>query len=106
MAFLSLILTMGVFIPWDVIFTVNGIWGFNPNYFLGVKIFSLPLEEWLFFICIPFACVFTHYVLLLYFPKMKLNHKNNKIYCLYFNYSTAIIVSLNIDKWYTLVNSL
>ena len=44
--FLSLILTMGVFIPWDVIFTVNGIWGFNPNYFLGVKIFSLPFEEW------------------------------------------------------------
>ena len=66
-------LTMGVFIPWDVIFTINGVWGFNSDYFLGFEIFSLPLEEWLFFICIPFACVFTHYALLLYFPNLKLN---------------------------------
>ena len=58
--FLSLILTMGIFIPWDVIFTVNGIWGFNQkNYFLGSKFSIFLLEEWLFFICIPFACVFT-----------------------------------------------
>ena len=71
--FISILLTMGVFIPWDVIFTMNGIWGFNDTYFLGLKLFSLPIEEWLFFICIPFACVFTHYALLLYFPNLKLN---------------------------------
>jgi lycopene cyclase domain-containing protein len=70
---LSIMLTMGVFIPWDVIFTINGVWGFNSDYFLGFEIFSLPLEEWLFFICIPFACVFTHYALLLYFPNLKLS---------------------------------
>lgn len=102
--FLSLILTMGIFIPWDVIFTVNGIWGFNQNYFLGVKIFSLPLEEWLFFICIPFACVFTHYALLLYIPKMKLNQKTTQYIAYALMILLAIIVVLNIDKWYTVVN--
>ena len=102
--FLSLILTMGIFIPWDVIFTVNGIWGFNQDYFLGVKIFSLPLEEWLFFICIPFACVFTHYALLLYIPKMKLNQKITQYIAYALMILLAIIVVLNIDKWYTMVN--
>ncbi len=95
---------MGVFIPWDVIFTVNGIWGFNPDYFLGVKFFRLPLEEWLFFICIPFACVFTHYALLLYFPKMKLNQKATQYIAYALMILLAIIVVLNTDKWYTLVN--
>ena len=102
--FLSLILTMGIFIPWDVIFTINGIWGFNQDYFLGVKIFSLPLEEWLFFICIPFACVFTHYALLLYIPKMKLNQKITQYIAYALMILLAIIVVLNIDKWYTVVN--
>ena len=95
---------MGIFIPWDVVFTVNGIWGFNQNYFLGVKIFSLPLEEWLFFICIPFACVFTHYALLLYIPKMKLNQKITQYIAYALMILLAIIVVLNIDKWYTVVN--
>ena len=30
---LSMVLTMLIFIPWDVIFTQNGIWGFNDTYF-------------------------------------------------------------------------
>ena len=51
------------FIIWDIIFTAEGIWGFNEKFTLGIKIYNLPLEEVLFFVCIPFACVFTYTVL-------------------------------------------
>jgi len=95
---------MAVFIPWDVIFTINGIWGFNPDYFLNTKILSLPLEEWLFFICIPFACVFTHYALLLYFPKMKLGENSSKSIAVGLMLTLVFVLIFNYDKWYKLVN--
>lgn len=101
---ISLMITMAVFIPWDVIFTINGIWGFNPDYFLNTKILSLPLEEWLFFICIPFACVFTHYALLLYFPKMKLGENSSKSIAVGLMLTLVFVLIFNYDKWYTLVN--
>lgn len=51
------------FLIWDEIFTRLGVWGFNEDYLLGFRIGHLPLEELLFFYCIPFACVFTHFAL-------------------------------------------
>lgn len=97
-------LTMGVFIPWDVIFTINGVWGFNSDYFLGVEILSLPFEEWLFFICIPFACVFTHYAVLLYFPNLKLKKVTTKAISISLVLILFVLALVNYDKWYTLVN--
>lgn len=51
------------FIAWDIWFTKNGVWWFNNSYTTGFKIAGLPIEEWLFFLCIPFACVFTYFCL-------------------------------------------
>ncbi len=50
-----------LFILWDSYFTKIGVWGFNSRYILEVNLLGLPLEEILFFICIPFACVFTYH---------------------------------------------
>ena len=58
-----------IFIIWDVIFTSKGVWGFNEAYFLGIKWFGLPIEEWLFFITIPFASIFIYECLNYYVPK-------------------------------------
>jgi lycopene cyclase domain-containing protein len=61
--FPAIILTMVIFIPWDMLKTHLAVWGFNPRYVLGVYIGNLPLEEWMFFIAIPYACVFTYHSL-------------------------------------------
>jgi lycopene cyclase domain-containing protein len=61
--FLANILSACIFIIWDIYFTKIGVWGFNNEYVSGVYFYHLPIEELLFFICIPFACVFTYHCL-------------------------------------------
>lgn len=59
-AFLAIIAVAVPMIVWDVWFTAAGVWSFNPDYHLGLELFGLPLEEMLFFVCIPFACLFIY----------------------------------------------
>ena len=74
-AFIKASISVGlVFILWDVWFTKNGVWWFNYRYLIGLKISGLPIEEILFFICIPFSCVFTYFCLDKFF---KLDWKPN-----------------------------
>ena len=46
------------FLLWDAIVT-GAHWNFNPEYVSGIKLINLPVEEILFFITVPFACLFT-----------------------------------------------
>ena len=93
------------FIAWDVWFTAKGVWWFNTDYTLGIIIAGLPLEEWLFFICIPFSCVFTYYCLDKFYKMEWLSGFNNLIV-----FVTVIVCSvvalLHYDKIYTLVTAI
>ncbi len=60
---LAIALNAIVFIAWDILFTRNDVWAFNPRYVLGVWLSGLPFEEILFFFCIPYACIFTWFAI-------------------------------------------
>ena len=58
--FPALFITGLLFLVWDHFFTAAGIWGFTGPYLMGISFFKLPLEEILFFVCIPYACLFIY----------------------------------------------
>ena len=73
------------FLVWDGLFTRAGIWGFNDRYVNGIYLFNLPLEEVLFFICIPFSCVFTYFCLDRFF-RLSWDPRIERIFCLLFSF--------------------
>ncbi len=57
----AIVITALLFIPWDIVFTRQAIWGFNPEYYLDqYRLMGLPLEEWMFFVTVPYACIFIY----------------------------------------------
>lgn len=96
------VLVASVFIAWDVWFTANGVWWFNDRYLIGIRLFGLPLEELLFFICIPFSCVFTYHCLDRFF-KLDWNVSIEKIFVIVSAVVCFIIAYLFKDRIYTLV---
>ncbi len=66
--FLSIAIVSSIFLVWDIIFTHLGYWGFNEQYLTGISLFGLPLGEYLFFVIIPFCCVFIYRVMNYYYP--------------------------------------
>ncbi|MFT5229962.1 MAG: lycopene cyclase domain-containing protein [Planctomycetota bacterium] len=102
--FPAIAIMMAFYISWDIIFTNAGFWGFNDAYITGYKIFNLPIEEWLFFICIPYACMFTHHSLSYLSPNLTFSNQTASI--IYVTLVTTMIICLwyYYDRWYTLVN--
>ena len=58
--FPALFITGVFFILWDHFMTIRNVWAFNPDFILGIYIWELPLEEWLFFFTIPYSCMFVY----------------------------------------------
>ena len=93
------------FIVWDIIFTANGFWGFNPTYLTGINIGNLPIEEVLFFVVVPFSCTFIYACVKAYFPRLKLKGFNTVFYASLAIYSLFLFINAW-SGWYTLTASI
>ncbi|MEO6844306.1 MAG: lycopene cyclase domain-containing protein [Ginsengibacter sp.] len=91
-----------IFIIWDSIFTYLGVWNFNPRYVSGIYFLKLPIEEILFFICIPFSCVFTYYCLDKFY-KLSWNRKTENIFCIILSSFLLITGFIFRERLYTSV---
>lgn len=101
----ALLLPALLFIAWDEWFTNMRVWGFNEKYLTGISIGHLPIEEILFFFCIPYACLFT-YVAVSHLREGETMPNNGA------SVTWVLIVGLaatglkNYDRWYTVVTCL
>ncbi|MFN6945446.1 MAG: lycopene cyclase domain-containing protein [Cytophagaceae bacterium] len=94
----GILLTAAFFIFWDIIFTQRGVWSFNEEYLIGLYFYNLPIEEWLFFIAIPFACLFIYEVVKYYFPNPEFNISLPIVFIVGLLAGLGIV---NYDKLYT-----
>jgi lycopene cyclase domain-containing protein len=92
--FFSIMIVSSIYIVWDAIATIRGDWGFNDNYLLGIRFFSLPLEEILFFITVPYSCIFIYETVNLY-----IKNKQIRIHP-YLFISTALILFVSAIIYY------
>ena len=102
--FSAIIIVALFFIAWDVYFAYEDVWGFNDDYLIGVRILKLPLEEWLFFLLIPYSSIFIHYSLEFFFPKFRLSKKTAQLITLSLFVVGLLVAVVNIDRTYTTVN--
>jgi len=99
--FVSIFLTSIIFWLWDVWFTAHGIWKFNAQYVMGINVFGMPLEEWLFFIVIPYACFFIFFSVRHFIPRIGINFTNLLNYLSLFLFIILLIIYK--DRLYTVV---
>ena len=98
--FPAIIISSIIFIVWDMYFTHLGVWGFNSYYITGAHIGNLPVEEVLFFVCIPYACVFTWFCVGMRIkraPSVKTGH----IITLVLILASVVIAALHYRQAYT-----
>lgn len=100
----ALFISAILFVLWDIKFTEIGVWGFNADYLIGIDFYNLPLEELLFFICIPYACLFTHFCFKKFLFKQDVSKQKTQIITVVFFillFSCSIIF---IEQNYTFFN--
>lgn len=98
---LAMVLVSGFFILWDIIFTHMGFWGFNPKYLSGIYLFGLPLGEWLFFVTVPYSCLFIYRTMNYFLKRDVLTKQTKHISNFLIGFSFAL-AAIYFDRWYTI----
>lgn len=93
------------FLIWDELFTQHGIWGFNPKYTLGIYVFHLPIEEVLFFFCIPYACIFTYEAVNYFSKRERISQHLSNFISDGLIFGLLLLGTFHSHQWYTSVTS-
>ncbi len=84
------------FILWDMLFSHWEVWGFQKNYTSELYLLKMPIEEYIFFFAVPFACMYIYYMVNRWF------HANRKASDIekYFSIGISILLLVvGIWKW-------
>jgi len=57
------------YVAWDSFMTMRGAWGFSAPFVGSLRLLRLPVGELLFFIVVPFSCIFILEVVSAYLPQ-------------------------------------
>ncbi|HMK03618.1 MAG TPA: lycopene cyclase domain-containing protein [Ferruginibacter sp.] len=98
--FPAMVIPALLYIVWDVYFTSKGVWTFNENYIIGIKVINLPLEEVLFFFIVPYCCVFIYDCVRSYFSRLK-DKKAADTFLIVLAVVLLITGMIYYDKYYT-----
>ncbi len=98
--FPAILIVAAGFLCWDEYFARLEIWGFTPAHLGGVYFGRLPLEECLFFLVVPYACMFVYEVIKAYFPKRK-TAVFARIFGFLMVFSGMYLGITYLDNWYT-----
>lgn len=101
--FPGLFITGVLYLIWDYLFTFNQVWSFNADYIIGLNFWGLPLEEILFFITVPFACIFTYECLISYFS-LNIPERLTKAISVSLIILSSILLITFYDRLYSLIN--
>jgi lycopene cyclase domain-containing protein len=99
---LAILLPGAFFIVWDVAFTKLGFWSFNARFTFDVRLLELPIEEWFFFVVIPFCSLFVYEVLRFYLPKFDFN-KPVKLFLWTISFALLVTGVMEFGVWYTFI---
>jgi lycopene cyclase domain-containing protein len=98
--FPAMIIPALLYIVWDFYFTSKGVWSFNEEYIIGVKLYNLPVEEILFFFIVPYCCVFIYACIRSYFPNL-INKKPAHLFLIILAITLLITGIIYFEKYYT-----
>jgi lycopene cyclase domain-containing protein len=99
--FPAALITGTFFLIWDQWFTDMNVWGFNSIHLVGYFIGHIPIEEVMFFVTVPYACLFIYECLIAYIGRSEVFEKLYRWFTLLaFGITVSMLYWFN-DRLYT-----
>lgn len=100
----AIFITCTPYIVWDIIFTKIAVWKFSEDKVSNFDSLIIPIEEFLFFICIPYALIFVYEVINFYLPDSQL--KFNFKFALFSSFIFMLLSILSYPRIYSSIQFL